>query len=227
MIVLPGGTIQYMRYSEARGIEEHLPDFLLDVATNIRTGMTLPQAVKTSAKSSFGPLTPYARRIAAQVDWGIPFEKSLMGFAEGKSKNIRRTVTTIIESHRSGGSIAEIMESIARSTTEIEKIRKERASQIYAQMTTGYIIFFIFLGIMIALQTMLIPDLTSLTAPMGDSDTEALLATYRQLFFWLIMIQGAFSGIAIGKMAEGALEAGIKHSIILVLLGYTAFLIFM
>ena len=35
-------------------------------------------------------------------------------------------------------------------------------------------------------------------------------------FFYLILIQGFFSGLAIGKLSEGSIKAGVKHSFTLV-----------
>ena len=39
-------------------------------------------------------------------------------------------------------------------------------------------------------------------------------------------IQGFFAGIAIGKMAEGTVIAGVKHALVLIVFGYTAFILF-
>ncbi|MBI2110164.1 hypothetical protein HYT51_00065, partial [Candidatus Woesearchaeota archaeon] len=37
---------------------------------------------------------------------------------------------------------------------------------------------------------------------------------------WLVVIQGFFAGIMIGKFAEGELKMGLKHSLILIVVGY-------
>ncbi|MFC2143947.1 hypothetical protein ACFLQO_01120, partial [Candidatus Aenigmatarchaeota archaeon] len=48
-------------------------------------------------------------------------------------------------------------------------------------------------------------------------------AIYTETFIWFIVIQGFFAGLAIGKMSEGAIMAGLKHSLILILIGYALF----
>ena len=42
-------------------------------------------------------------------------------------------------------------------------------------------------------------------------------------FLYLLLIQGFFSGLAIGKLAEGNLNAGIKHSFALILISFLIF----
>ena len=44
-----------------------------------------------------------------------------------------------------------------------------------------------------------------------------------EVFIWLILIQGFFAGVMIGKFSEGELKAGLKHSLILMIVGYIVF----
>ena len=39
-----------------------------------------------------------------------------------------------------------------------------------------------------------------------------------QPFFYLLLVQGFFAGLVIGKLSEGNIKAGLKHSFILVVL---------
>ncbi len=230
IILGPSLLLRYNEYKSIKEVESRFPDFLRDVTEAIGAGMTLPQAMKNTLRNKYGMLTPYVRQMAVQIDWGVPFESILKQFAENTgSKILRRTVATIIETHRSGGNITDVLQAVGKSIIEVDKIKKERSSHIYAQMLTGYTIFFVFLGVMIGLQRFLIPSLSFVgsaeigAAAPGIAD---LAKTYKELFMWLIVIQGFFSGIAIGKMAEGAFAAGFKHALVLVAIGYTAFVLF-
>lgn len=230
IILGPSLLLRYNEYKNIKDIEGRFPDFLRDVTEAISVGVTLPQAMKNTLRNKYGTLTPYVRKMTIQMDWGVPFESILKQFADKTgSKIMRRTVSTIIETHRSGGNIADVLKAVGRSIIEVEKIKKERSSHIYAQMLTGYTIFFVFLGVMIGLQRFLIPSLSFVgSTEIGTiaPSTIELAKSYKELFMWLIVIQGFFSGIAIGKMAEGAFAAGIKHSLVLVAIGYTAFVLF-
>ena len=107
----------------------------------------------------------------------------------------------------------------------MNKIRKERFSAIYNQMLTGYAVFFMFVGVLIVLKSYLVPSLFSFgTTVAGIEDINSF---YNMTFQWLIIIEGFFSGLVVGKMANGSLAAGIKHSLILTAIGYGAFYLFL
>jgi flagellar protein FlaJ len=213
---------RYSQYSKIKKLEYMFPKFLRDVTKNINTGMTLPQAVRTACSNDYDILTKYVKEMDAKISWGISFEKILIDFSERTgSENLKRTVQTIIEAHRSGGTVNTVLEAVADSLQEIEKIKKERSTSIYAQMINGYLIYLVFLGVMIGLSTFLLPAFQWEEIEAGDMRT-----IFLELFRSLIIIQGIFAGLAVGKMAEGTFIAGIKHSLALSVLGYVAFLIF-
>ncbi len=229
VIMGPSLILMYEEYAHSKEIESRFPDFLRDISDALAAGMTLPQAIKNTKRNEYGALTPDAKKIAMQIEWGVPFEEILEKFAERSGSGVmKRTVSTIIETHRGGGNIQSVMEAVAKSITEIDKIKQERSSHIFAQMLTGYTIFFIFLGVIIGLQKFLMPTLiggigvAETGAPANSAD---IIKTYRDLFGSLIIIQGLFSGVAIGKMSEGSVLAGLRHSLVLVAIGYTVFLL--
>lgn len=224
IILVPPLLYQYLRYNKSKDIENRFPDFMSSIVERINSGMTLPQAIKEAAKGEYGGLTPLVRKMGIQMDWGIPFEKILFEFAKKSgSAVLARTATTIIETHRSGGNISDVLDAVTRNIIEINKIKAERSARIYAQMITGYVIFFVFLGVMIGLQKFLIPALGSGLAAESTSDLQIL--DFKQTFGSLIIIQAIFSGIAIGKMAEGSVIGGLKHSLVLLSVGYTIFIL--
>jgi flagellar protein FlaJ len=112
---------------------------------------------------------------------------------------------------------------------EINKIRQERSASVQSQLVTSYLIFFIFVFILLILKSFLLPSFgTMQMAPslMGEemqasSDVQEEL--YAQIFVNFILVQGFFAGLATGKMAEGSMIAGLKHSIVLIVIGYTVF----
>jgi archaeal flagellar protein FlaJ len=212
---------RYTDYKSRKDAEAIFPIYLRDVASNISSGMTLPQAMKATHTNNYGPLDSYVREASAKISWGVTFEKAMHDFAAKiKSNSISRTVQTVIETHRSGGQIDTILISIAQSLHDLEKIKKERSSSVYGQMINGYLIYIVFLGVMIGLSAVLIP------AFKLDETSPAMKTTFVDMFRSLTVIQGFFAGLAIGKMAEGTLTAGIKHSMVLVIVGYSAFLVF-
>jgi flagellar protein FlaJ len=216
--------VRYREHAFAKSLEEHFPNFMRDITNNINVGMSLPKAIKTAQDNDYGKMTPYVKALAAKIDWGIPFEQVLDEFGrESKSSVIKRAVKGIIEAHRSGGTIGTVLHAMTVSVKELEKIKKERATSVYSQMVTGYFIYFLFLGIMLSLSKFLIPVLTFQAGAVAAQDIGRL---YSEMFRSLVVIQGLFAGLGIGKMAEGTVVAGFKHSFVLVVVGYTSFVVF-
>lgn len=225
-IVAAGPLIlEYNKYREKKEIEEKFPNFLRDVTQNIKTGMTLTQAIKATKNTYYGALTPHVRRIIVKIDWGIAFDKILKEFSKDATPLIKKTVSTILETYRGGGDITEILDSAAQTIKEINRVKRERSAGIYNQMVTGYIVFFIFIGVLIIFKNYLLQELMSFVVEgFGGVDFESLQEIYSYAFQMLIIVEGFFSGLIIGKMAEGSMVAGLKHSFILLLIGYGAFL---
>jgi flagellar protein FlaJ len=52
---------------------------------------------------------------------------------------------------------------------------------------------------------------------LGSSMDQKVISN---LFFGLILIQGFFAGLVIGKLSEGRIQPGLKHSFILTAIAY-------
>lgn len=232
ILIGPILVVKYLQYARLGELEEQFPNFLRDVVEGTRAGMSLPQAIQNAQNNNYGRLTPFIEEMAAKLEWGVPFDKVMQSFArKTKSRIIRRSVNTIIQTYESGGNVSEVLQSVGKNLKEIRQLRKERESQIYGEMITGYIIYFVFLFVLIVLIRYFLPSLTfsQSIGPLGGSGLsgDQVIATYRSVFRWLIIVQSIFSGMVIGRLAEGNLKAGGKHVAILLGVGYTAALVFM
>jgi flagellar protein FlaJ len=227
VFVVPPTLIFYSRYRTTREMEQKFIGFIADLTDSINSGMTLPMALEHCSKSDYASLTPLVRDLNAQVSWGIPFEKALRSFGKRTgSRLIRRSVTTIIETYKIGGKISDTLDAVSKSVMTIEKLNRERRSSVYSQMVMLYLIFFVFIGILIIMQISVIPSLSSEGIGGMSLISEAAsvpVEIYTETFVWFILIQGFFAGLAIGKMAEGSVQAGLKHSMILIIVGYALF----
>lgn len=228
MMGVPPAMLRYNKYQQMKEVEESFPDFIRDITEGLRGGMTLSLAIKYASNNNYGALNSHIKTLVAQITWGIPFDNALHNFVKSiDDPTITRAISTVIEAHRSGGNIAEALDAVGKSTVEIEKLRRERTSRISSQMMTGYVIFFIFVVIMIGMREFLLPALTwgSATSPgaeemMAASNANVNVEAYGRMFSHLAIIQGIFSGLAIGKLAEGNLSAGVKHAALMSLMGY-------
>lgn len=230
ILVVPTFLVQYKHYQIRKEVEAKFPVFMSSIVEGIEGGMSLPLAVKYAARDDFGALDPYVKRIVAQLSWGLPFDKVMYQFSASiGSKVITRAVSTVIEVHNSGGNVKDVLRTVSASTIELEKLRNEREAAIHGQMVTGYIIHMIFIIIMVGIQKFLLPAL-EFTAPevaggaiVGSSEAVSLSLQYARQFKHLAVIQGFFSGLSIGKLSEGSLSGGLRHAILLAMIGYVVF----
>jgi len=226
--------------SRQREIEEKFLEFVRSLTGNVRSGTPIPKAIKEASETNYASLTPYIKKLSHQIEWGIPFNEALYKFAKStKNDIIRRSVAIIIEAEKSGGNIEDVMEGVTTSVVQIKKIKDERRANAFPHLIQGYLVFFIFIGIMIVLQLFLLPKLSDVSGDVltgitftGDitsmaegETTQGIAINFETLFISLILIQGFFTGLMIGKFSEGNIKSGVRHSFILALLGYMIFTI--
>jgi len=220
-------------FSEAKRqkeIEVMFLNFIRNLTESIKSGISIPNSIRNVARKDYAELNPYVTKLANQIEWGIPTRKALQTFAnDTNNKVIKRSISIIVEAEQSGGDITDILSSVVSSVVNIKKMREERKAMIHSQVVQGYIIYFVFIGIMLALDLWLFPQLTSTTSTsalkagiggiaglpsLGGSGTFDM----GPIFFVLIMIQGFFAGIMIGKFSEGTIKNGLLHSLVMMVL---------
>jgi flagellar protein FlaJ len=215
--------------SAEREKDEMFLEFARNLVENVKAGTPISKSILNIRKKDYGKLNPHINKLANQIALGIPVKSALETFARDiESKTVIRAVTIISEAEKAGGKIDDILEAVAKSVSQVEKLKKERRAAMYALMVQGYIIFFIFIIIMLVMQFNILPIATGLGGGMGSGGegipgfnmgSNGSIATTDQLtrpFLWLLITQGFFAGLVIGKLAEGKMISGLKHSFILV-----------
>ncbi len=204
--------------------ESQFLGFTRDLVENVKSGTPVSRAIINLKNREYGALTPHVQKLASQIVLGIPLTKALITFAqETKSKVIARAVGLISEAERAGGDISSILESVSLSVNQVENLKKERKSSVYNLVVQGYIIFIVFIIIMLVLEFKILP-LTVDIADVGGTGlkvgpkSDMSSQDFSTPMFVMILVQSFFSGLVIGKISEGTLKYGIKHSFILLAL---------
>jgi flagellar protein FlaJ len=173
-------------------------------------------------------LSSHIKKLSNQISIGIPLNFALRTFAEDvDNPTVSRAITLIGEAEKAGGNIGEILEAVAGAVNTTDKIKKERGAAISTLVVQGYIIFLIFLAIILVMQFKILP----LVSGMANVETIGLIGgttggvatdqgNFADAFLYLLLVQGFFSGLAIGSLAEGSIKAGIKHSATLMLISF-------
>lgn len=206
-------------------IEEKFVDFVREMESAVKSGISIPSSIIQASQKDYAELDPFIKKLANQTKLGISIHKALKNFANDTgNKVIKRSVAIVIEAESSGGDIEHVLEAVTMSLTSINKVQEERKSAIFSQIIQGYIVYFVFIAIMLVLQIKLFPQLTKIGGGGGNlfaglgSGASAMPTPFNldRIFFILVLIQGFFAGIMIGKFTENSIKKGIIHSLILV-----------
>jgi len=218
-------TIQKTRIAGEK--EEMFLEFTRNLVESVKTGTPISKSILNMKKKPFGVLSKHVEKLANQISIGIPLKTALQTFADDiNNRTVSRTITLIGQAEKAGGNIGEILESVAKAVSMADKLKKERKATISTLVVQGYIIFFVFMIIVLVMQFYIIPMISGIANVGGlgiggvTTPTTTAALDVSRAFLYLLIIQGLFSGLTIGKLSEGNVKAGIKHSFALVVLSF-------
>lgn len=237
VLLLPVLVSLLLESKKEQELNQEFLEFSRNLAESVKSGTPIGKSIINLQGKDFGVLNSSVQKLANQISVGIPITKAMQNFADDvKSRVIKRAISLISEAQNAGGEIEKILDSVADSIYEVEKLKKERKNAISSLVVQGYIIFFIFLGIMLIMEFKILPlttgvgsigSLDSGAAIRGDLDnanivTDSSISAEKlsRPFLYLLLIQGFFAGLIIGKLSEGSVRYGIKHSIILSIVAF-------
>ncbi len=208
--------------------EEMFLEFARNLVESVKTGTPISKSILNVKNKSYGALSVHVKKLANQISIGIPLNQALETFAKDiNNKTISRAITLIGQAERAGGDIGEILEAVANAVNTSDKLKKERQSAISTLTIQGYIIFVVFMLIILVMQFKIVPmisgiaDVGAVGAAVGGTGGEIIdPSEISSAFMYLLLIQGLFSGLAIGKLTEGSIKSGVKHSFALMIMSF-------
>jgi flagellar protein FlaJ len=206
--------------------EEMFLEFSRNLVESVKTGTPISKSIINIKNKSYGALSIHVEKLANQISLGIPLNIALKVFAKDVNNNtISRALTLIGQAERAGGDIGKILESVTEAVRMSDKLKKERKAAISTLVAQGYIIFFVFIIIILVMQFQIIPMIAGIaeTGTLGIGGVTGGTNQQEEItvsFIYLLLIQGFFSGLTIGKLAEGSVKSGIKHSFALMLMSF-------
>ncbi|MDD5182460.1 MAG: type II secretion system F family protein [Candidatus Nanoarchaeia archaeon] len=222
---LMSGIIGLLVDNRAKFVEKTLPDALLLMASNLKSGVAPDEALILSAKSEFGFLAKNIKTAGHKIATGIPIEQALETISEDvDSEILNQTIGLIIEGISSGGELASILEGTARDIKDNEIIRKEIRAIIMLYATFIMMAVTFISPILYAVSTELAGILSSLSQTLaagflveGSSSVVPIAAADISTDFLLvfayvnIIITGVFGSMMIALINKGNEKYGLKY----------------
>lgn len=159
-------------------LEHQLVELLQMMSSGLRAGFGFIQAMESASAQIPDPLQTEVRRTLRDISVGATVEQALDGLnTRVDSSDFDIVITAILIQRQVGGNLAEILENVAHTMRERERIRGEIQTLTSQQRLTGYVIG----GIPVALFGVFMvisPDFTSklFTDPFGRMLLGAALA---------------------------------------------------
>ncbi|MFB6145205.1 MAG: type II secretion system F family protein [Candidatus Nanohaloarchaea archaeon] len=222
-------------------MERVLPDALLLISTNLKSGTSINRAFLISARDEFGPLADELRKTAIQISGGKSVTESLDAMrGRVKSELFGDTLKVLSDALESGGNTTDLLDSSAEDIRNSLELRQEIQSSIRM-----YVMFILMAAVVGA------PILFSITVYMSQTTTQMWEQTNINqanqfvsggsqglsfskpqvntdflIFFSIsaLIISNSFAGLIISQIKNGNIKEGAKYIPITVTISVALFL---
>jgi len=232
--------LYYLIHDTTKRVEEVLPDFLLMIAANMHAGLTPFAAFQAAARPEFGPLEKEVKKVAAYSLGSESFTDALNLLTNNIDSNVlRRTIAFFENGLKSGGRLANLLETAAEEIRDLDELKKETV--LNTRTYTIFLIFILVIGLplLLAISTEFLAVFTQLQsqaspAKGGSSVSSISLLSpnlnisaefINEAAIGLIFMTSLLVAIFIGVIAEGKLLFGIKYMPPLAIAAYVVFFI--
>ena len=233
IVLVPYALIYELWRHKVRGIEESIPEFLSRLSSINRVGLTPARAISVLEKTNLGLISYEIHRIKRDLDWGGTFSDALVRFEHRvQTAAIARNVTLITKASEMTGDIAEILSIAANDARMSESLKRERLSDMIIYIIVIYLSFAVFVFVVVVLDWNFLSMLEEMAVGGGlDNVPSSMLAITKagtlviisRLLFHACLVNAFFSGLIAGQMGEGAVKAGVKHTVVMLIISLIIF----
>ena len=234
----PYGFYVARKQKNIKQIERRLPDFLRDVAEAGRFGMTLAEAIVIASSGRYGKLTDEIKKMAAQINWGVPATEALRLFAvRVDTPMVNRVVSIIVKSSDAGGDVADVLTMVSHDAKETQMTEDERKIAMSTYIAVIYISFLVFLVTIWILNVTFLPKIeessTALATRAAETGTAlpgllpedigGVILGLQIAFFIAAVVHALGDGILAGVLDNGKVANGLRHSFLMLVISLISF----
>ena len=222
------------RLKKIERIEERLSDFLRDLAVSNRFGMTLADSIRKASSGNYGKLTPDIKKMATQIDWGVPATDAMEMFAERVGTPlVKRAMAIVVKATGAGGDVSDVLNATAKNIKDIQLINIGRKMEMGSYKAVIFTAFFVFLATVVIMNSSFLPAIEASggggigaegagesAAGMAGAGGGMSVDEVKFIYLGAALVQGFGDGILVGLIETGKIVNGFKNSFIMVLLAY-------
>ncbi len=226
----PYTLVSILAENNRRKMTEVLPDFLILVAANIRSGQTIEKAMMFSARDEFGALSYEIKKCAIKIYGGIPIEEALLHLSDRiKSFTFKRTVNLVNEGLKSGADIALILDESAADIQNTKTLLKEISTSVQMMVMFIFIAGVLAAPAMFAISNYLVVKTTDMWSGIDSSAFEGASAGggvmsyfkfsesnitpefFNMFSMYCILITCFFGGLIVSQIQKGNMNDAVKY----------------
>lgn len=122
-LALPGTVVRYLEQKRRERLELQLVDGVTTLASGVRAGLNLVQAMELLVTNSAGPIKQEFSQLLREYQMGLDLNQCMRNASNRIGLQNYRLLFTAIELHRTrGGNSAESLDRIADSIREIQRL---------------------------------------------------------------------------------------------------------
>jgi flagellar protein FlaJ len=225
IMLTPSAILDSLQQKWMNGIEDQMPVLVRGIAECQETGVTFVKAMEKVVEDKMvrPPLSGEVKKLTVQMSWGLSFEDALTRFRNRVNSSIvNRFCTLVLEASRSGGQVRKVFTATSGFMEEMKEMDRETSSQMRPYLVIIYAAFFVFAFTSVILLRSFFapleayPQILSPVSVVGTSE-------FKDFFYRTMLVSALVGGLMAGKIGERRVIGGLKHSIILMIVGYVIF----
>ena len=185
--LLPRAWLSFERNSRLTKLNKQLPDTVSLVASSLKAGFALLQALEAASDRAPEPMAGELSRTIRDVSLGANMEEAIIGWGERiPGPDLEIIVNAILIQRTVGGNLGEILDNVGHTMRERERLQGEIRALTAQQRLSGFVVGGLPIIVGLAF-TLLNPDYMSplFTEPVGNAIL-ALAAVMEVASFFVI-----------------------------------------
>ena len=192
----------------ASEIESSIPDFLRQLSSMLKVGLSLENALIDMSNHGKGPLYDELRRVVVEIRMGKSLDESFSNMAMRlNSKDFERSFKIILNAHKSGGSLSDIILDVSDDLRAMLVLKRERKASV--MMSIMFLVIASTVAAPFALG--MVGAYSSFMMGLGKGGAICEVAPLAAEIY--LIIHSICAGFLIALIMYGDLKKGIRYSI--------------
>lgn len=139
--MLPAGLVAIRRSRRQKALNDQLPEMLALISNSLRSGFAFTQAIDLATEQLEAPISEELKLVQRDTTLGASMDAALQSMADRTgSYDFEMVVSSVLIQRTIGGNLSEILDRVAETVKERERLQGEIHSLTASQRFTGLVL---------------------------------------------------------------------------------------